>query len=621
MVKMVTAQGRALPLRKAPVQHRHHASELVITQSPSTPFSSDGLDNERPAKKSRTSKPKVRTGCQTCKIRRVKCDESKPGCSRCTSTGRKCDGYSVPPRKQRSKPNDILPNTPTATVSLTLERCLEGVPGASAELHALQFFQDRTAPALSSYFDADFWTRLVFQMSMAEPAIRHAMVAVGSLHQQREGSAGAPPMLRSMMGHDPSIESAPVRKRITNHNDQFAMVQYNKAISHLSKRLQDPVCAIDIALLTCILFICVEFIRGDVDPALQHFKSGMSIAISSLSDHRSECTMATSALQRTKEIMLPFFNRLELLSALFGHDAQWPYPVELQSCVPSHFTSIKEARDSIVHLMNLSIRYSRSVKQRKHARLVLPDDLVRQEALLHHIRTWQTTFDALLLTHNFTAKELDAAKVLRIHQLAMYTKLSTSTHAQESANDAYTDTYETVVSLGEALQAHAGTREQRQTYPTTFLFDMEIVSPLYHVALKCRHPRIRRRAIALLRHSVRREGLWDSNMAAAIASHIMRIEEAHLTALDGTQLPAEEDRIRKSHIQSAPGAGLEPNAHTVTFYSKPPGVGGQWHIWTEKFVLDEPSSNYLRTSGREGAVSGKTVVLMETGHKHYLPCS
>lgn len=43
--------------------------------------------------------PKVRTGCLTCKIRKVKCDEGKPSCLRCTSTGRKCEGYNPPRAK------------------------------------------------------------------------------------------------------------------------------------------------------------------------------------------------------------------------------------------------------------------------------------------------------------------------------------------------------------------------------------------------------------------------------------------------------------------------------------------------------------------------------------------
>jgi hypothetical protein len=64
----------------------------------------------------RKGNKKVKTGCLICKyaivprqsvdgllkhlkltdiirIRRVKCDEGKPNCQRCISTGRKCDGY------------------------------------------------------------------------------------------------------------------------------------------------------------------------------------------------------------------------------------------------------------------------------------------------------------------------------------------------------------------------------------------------------------------------------------------------------------------------------------------------------------------------------------------------
>jgi len=35
----------------------------------------------------RAAKPKVRTGCITCKVRRVKCDEMRPECLRCVKFG------------------------------------------------------------------------------------------------------------------------------------------------------------------------------------------------------------------------------------------------------------------------------------------------------------------------------------------------------------------------------------------------------------------------------------------------------------------------------------------------------------------------------------------------------
>jgi hypothetical protein len=47
------------------------------------------FQSSRDEKKTRTraGKPKVRTGCITCKIRRVKCDENRPSCNRCIRFG------------------------------------------------------------------------------------------------------------------------------------------------------------------------------------------------------------------------------------------------------------------------------------------------------------------------------------------------------------------------------------------------------------------------------------------------------------------------------------------------------------------------------------------------------
>ncbi|RFU23729.1 hypothetical protein B7463_g12608, partial [Scytalidium lignicola] len=56
--------------------------------------SSAGAEGEAKIRRSRASKPKVRTGCTTCKIRHVKCDETKPACMRCVKFGRQCDGYA-----------------------------------------------------------------------------------------------------------------------------------------------------------------------------------------------------------------------------------------------------------------------------------------------------------------------------------------------------------------------------------------------------------------------------------------------------------------------------------------------------------------------------------------------
>ncbi|KAI0515432.1 hypothetical protein F5B22DRAFT_646706 [Xylaria bambusicola] len=53
----------------------------------------DLLDRYTPPVKRRATHAKARTGCLTCKRRKVKCDEAKPWCARCVKAGYKCAGY------------------------------------------------------------------------------------------------------------------------------------------------------------------------------------------------------------------------------------------------------------------------------------------------------------------------------------------------------------------------------------------------------------------------------------------------------------------------------------------------------------------------------------------------
>ncbi|KAK0289354.1 hypothetical protein LTR35_002551 [Friedmanniomyces endolithicus] len=564
-----------LPIQRAFPSHRDSTS----------PPSEDAIigDRQQTIKALRASRPKVRTGCVTCKIRRVK-SKVKPECDRCTSTGRKCDGYYIPPRKNARKDPDAMIDLPIAP-----ERCLEVVRGTSGELRALEFFHARTAPNLSSYFDAGFWTRLVFQVAHVEPAIMQAMVTVGYLNQRRDTGTKPRPMLQSVIVDDnEGILSAPLKSfrqyEATDHNDTFAMHHYGKAISLLAHRLEDPDAPTEVALLACILFVCIEFLRGDVEPAFTHFKSGMSIALASLAAPASPKAVLT--MTRIKEGMLPFFHRLELLAMLFGQEATYEYPITINEAVPASFATVREARDSIVHLMNIGLRFIRRMKKGRYARFVLPDNSAYQAGIARRIEDWKTALDSLILTNNLSHRDLDAAKVLRIHQLILTIWLGTCCEIADCASDAYMAEFEAVVSLGEALQhTAAGTApEQPETYRPTFLFDMEVVSPLYFVGIKCRHPLIRRRAIALLRQTMRREGLWDSYMAAAIAERIAVLEEVNLTTLDGSELPAERDRVHNTEIHTM--ARVSRNQYMLRYYSKPHGLDQEWKMWIEHIILE-----------------------------------
>jgi hypothetical protein len=427
------------------------------------------------------------------------------------------------------------------------------------------------------------WSRLVLAVSQSEPAVRHALVAVGALNERRDTYLRDVTFTRSIVVDHPQETGATFNCSQQQHNDPFALSQYNKAIAHLSNAMNSASSnAVDTALLVCILFVCVECLRGDYAPALKHFRGGMSIALAAAG---KECPNSRAAkMTDIRKRLMPFFNRLELLCQLYGQRPEYEYGIEPSEALPDAFHSIVEARDSIVHLMNISIRLIHHTKFRRYCNEITLDDVIQHNEVVSCLSTWRQLLDDFLATAPPSSHLTEAATILEIQRIATLTWLNRALVPEESAADADIPLYEQAVRLAESLQI----RDHNQTTVTmskstlpasTFLFDMEIVSPLYLVAIKCRDPSIRRRAIAVLRHTVRREGLWDSVKAAAIAERVMQIEEKGLPTLDGSVLPAEGARVANCHIDSGPG--LNPSGHKVTFYTMPEGVRGRWHTWDE----------------------------------------
>ncbi|KAI8633593.1 hypothetical protein F5Y19DRAFT_246207 [Xylariaceae sp. FL1651] len=134
-------------------------------------------------------KRKVKTGCRTCKIRHVKCDEGRPVCHRCVSTGRVCDGYGIwgsggsiytnRSMTKRSSSDNVKYNLPSHFGKMSPE-----------QESYFRWFRYRTYTKLPLPFISPFWHTLVFQACAVEPAVLHAVMALGSAHQQEslEGS-------------------------------------------------------------------------------------------------------------------------------------------------------------------------------------------------------------------------------------------------------------------------------------------------------------------------------------------------------------------------------------------------------------------------------------------------
>jgi hypothetical protein len=164
------------------------------------------------------------------RIRRIKCDEDEPTCGQCLRGRRICNGYvktCPPPRESKSPPSP--PIVPRISILI----------GTDRERRVFNYFCCRTAPKLSGSLGSPLWDRLLLQATHHQPAIWHAVIALGSLHRHFEENYS----------------------NANQEDDGFALQQYVRAISFVLVPIRERgKQAADVALMTCILFTCFEVI-------------------------------------------------------------------------------------------------------------------------------------------------------------------------------------------------------------------------------------------------------------------------------------------------------------------------------------------------------------------------
>ncbi|KAG8666893.1 hypothetical protein FPOAC1_011715 [Fusarium poae] len=184
---------------------------------------------------------KVRSGCLTCKARKVKCDEGKPSCQRCVIGGRVCQGLDF---------------SNQAKSSLQLVQPRNHVLGDTvrSESRVMEFFCNVAAPSLSGPIDPYFWTHIVLQLAELEPCVRHSVMTISSLFENRR--------------------SRDISSAVAVQRNVVALKHYNAAIRELQgpRRLD-----LGLTLLTCLLFVCIEVLHANGDIAIRHCYHGINL--------------------------------------------------------------------------------------------------------------------------------------------------------------------------------------------------------------------------------------------------------------------------------------------------------------------------------------------------------
>ncbi|KAF3801954.1 Transcriptional regulatory protein moc3 [Colletotrichum gloeosporioides] len=209
------------------------------------------------------SRPKVKSGCVTCRTRKIKCDEEKPFCHRCTSTGRTCDGYESPFRLvlanhashsggAKSSMTRIQSIRPTmAEIAITPE-----------EINILsRYFSTKTIFDVDLACDKE--ARQILQASFTDPSVR---LAVSSLKAFRKHLETSGDFAFSSLG------------RKSGREYDYGVQQYCLALKGLAFKLSSPGSdEIRSALLCCQIFLSIEQVRGNYSAVAQHLVQGLSI--------------------------------------------------------------------------------------------------------------------------------------------------------------------------------------------------------------------------------------------------------------------------------------------------------------------------------------------------------
>ncbi|KAF4444160.1 Transcriptional regulatory protein moc3 [Fusarium austroafricanum] len=403
---------------------------------------------------------KRKTGCITCRVRRVKCDEAKPSCHRCTSTGRKCDGYIFTP-SQVGKIQSL--SFPTG--------------GSDPENQAIYQFRTRISSLIASSFDIKFWTHDVLHNADAYTPVRHALAALASAYQKS-----------ILLG----IKSASC--------DCFIFSQYEKAMRSLYTCFQGKALSAPqrlAALVANFLFTYTCSLQGLWQEALLHLRNGIAL-IHEWSDLRDNG-------QTTMIDILALYIRLDTQTRVISTNESVSILCEDPSLQLS-FTKIEQKLSVCPAMRQLDIIHSQLLQT--SFPLSPTSKLFYEQSLM----VWDLRYQDLSATSNEQEKHITA---LRMRRIMVEVSFMLATNVKDSAMNNCIDVHcKAILDLALQLIRSLSLRPAQ----AGFYLANGLVEALYFVAVTSEDWDLRQQAIDTLRQYRFTDGVWESEAAADLAA-------------------------------------------------------------------------------------------------------
>lgn len=505
-----------------------------------TLFSADGLDTQ-PAQR----KKKMQTGCIPCLIKGIPCDPQNPECRKAMS-----DDWNLNYEDENGDGSMPTPDT----MSLSIFRPDVKWRRSWRERHSLNFFVNFSAPQMAGFFDSSFWQRMVIQTSYHEPAILHAITAIGSLHE-------------CIMQRAFADEKRKARAL------EFALNQCNKAISCLTNR-QTTATSLDfsgrsaktpnsrLALTTCVLFTCFEAMQGRCDSAVNHALQGRRLLQAT---GRPNVITMTPAEEDDLEQMRPIVERLEVQATALldkGRRSEVDTSDQLPPLPPIEYIfSLDHAHNTLHTALNSVMRFMQGfhpTASKDHIAFTMAEKYLRYGPWFEK---WELAFTTFLADcrEQMTNMDLKRAMVLKANHLVGTMLASVDQSAGPIAYDAYEAEFRAIVDLSREVLASFSCPPLPTliggTSGTPYLsFSLWVTDPLWMAISRCRNPSIRQAAFTLLSQNPRQEGIWHAGPQLSVPkSNVKKADGAANEAKEqqGTGKNSPEQSVGKRKHQSS----------------------------------------------------------------------
>ncbi|PVH78706.1 hypothetical protein DL98DRAFT_462014 [Cadophora sp. DSE1049] len=476
--------------------------------------------------RTRNSKPKTRTGCLTCKTRRVKCGEERPSCHRCLKFGVKCEGYrpannDTPPRPK------IRPLYPKSSQSTSPPISLVKSPFADEEEHQyFDIFCTRTSVEILPAFDIGMTRQMLLQACYTHASIRHCIIAIGALDKTSSITRDFGRL---------SLDSLEWTVNANRHH-KIALKQYSMAIRLMTAAASNPQLDLRTTLLTSLLVLCFEAWNGNLQLAVQQIHICIKLILEWKARYGSVNNSGLSPQPTIVEgeliqifcrlaIQVTFFSPADSTAASEARTLLGTEGRTLVSSMPESFSDLKEAELYNQGLMRQGVHFVQSNPPSLYvnvSRDEIPASIIaEQEDIQTNALRWLQIFEKLK-RNVAPGREVRFARAMQLQMIVGYVCTSVTLSADEMIHDPYTDFYSQVVDLAGEVLNDVSLPDDLQA--TNYSFDNRVILPVWLAGVKCRDSSVREKAVELLERFPRREGIWDSICAAKMVRWVSDLE-------------------------------------------------------------------------------------------------